>query len=114
MAQIITFPKQPRSELEQAIRQQIPTLKLNVPQAVLDHAIERTMAATEAWGSDYSVNFPEKVQLEAPSQEVLDEIQRIARLAGHHCVRAFWGKVIAERLVFEIRLAEAGVDWMRR
>ena len=116
MGQIIGFPKQPRSELERAVRYLLTgamaaRADFKMSAAVYEQVVESVIVAAEEWGTSYYLELSDKIQMEEVSPEVIAEIQRLAESAALQSARCLWGKVLAERVIFEIRLAQAGWTW---
>jgi len=115
MGHLVKFPKEPRSQLEKAIRDAISQSKhRNLSANSIKQVVRNVTKASERLAVvnlQLSYNVPGHF---SPHVEVVAEIKRIAERAATQGISALQAKVLAERVNFEIALALAGWDWTEK
>jgi len=103
MGQVIKFPKDARSESEQAIREVISKMRPGqIPDNITNQVAKAVATAAEKWAFELQLTYTVSQDF---GPEVTKEIQRIADLVARDATDKLKGKVIAERIFFELELA---------
>lgn len=110
MGQVISFPKEPFSESEQAIREVVSGMRPGeIPSNVIDQVAKSVAAAAQKWACQVPLTY---TLSEDFGPEVDKEIHRIADLVARDAINIMKGKVLTERVLFELELA--GVKFVPR
>jgi hypothetical protein len=107
MAEIIKFPKEPRSSFEQAvrdgIRQALLMGKRSVPDVLVEQAVTSVLAAAEVWQSGrLELSFDLKT---TKDPRTIEEVKGIVADAGERVRRFMFVNALRERVELEIKLA---------